>query len=255
MAWIFADDDSGSGRKPYGILRYRQVLERDYRKFFLVDLITLLGFLPFGLGVGWAVLSSSILVLIPACILGGIFAGPALSGMIDCILRGLRDCRDGLWVCYRRAWKQNWKASILPGMVFCLFIGFEIFMGMMLYWSAAPISAGTLCLYLGSMVFGMMIFSVYWPQLVLFEQRNTVRLKNCLLFAITNFWQLLGAAALQTAWWLLTALLLPWSAFLVPFFGVWVILFISQFMLYNRMDSAFQIEARIEETYPGQLTD
>lgn len=246
MAWLFDDDDKDEGRKPYGILRYRQVLNRDYKRFFLVDLLTLLGMVPFGLGVGYAVLSTSILVLIPASLLGGAIMGPFLSGMVDCILRGLRDCRDDWWFSYRKAWKQNWKGSLLPGAVFGLFLGAEIFMGMMLYWSTAAISLGTLAVYFASMVFGMMIFTVYWPQLVLFNQRSVIRLKNCLLFAITYFWRLLGCSVLQVGWWLAAVMLLPWSAFLVPFFGVWVILFISQFLLYEKLDEAFAIEEQMD---------
>lgn len=253
MAWMFADDEKNTGRQPYGILRYRQVLERDWKRFFLIDLVTLAGFLPFALGVGYAVLSSSILVLIPACILGGCFVGPVMSGMVDCLLRSFRDCMDDLWVSYRRAWKQNWKSSILPGIVFCLFLGFYIFMGMMLYWSTGKVSLGTLAVFLFSMVLVMMVFSVFWPQLVLFEQRNTVRLKNCVLFIITHFWRTFGVAVLQVVWWLVAVLMLPWSAYLVPFFGVWVILFISQFLLYDKLDKAFHIEAQIEEHFPEQL--
>lgn len=255
MAWLFADDENRQGRQPYGILRYRQVLERDWKKFFLVDLVTLGLFLPFGLGVAYAVLSSSILVLIPACVLGGCFVGPGLSGMVDCILRSLRDCKDDLWVSYRRAWKQNFRSSIVPGIVFCLFLGFEIFMGMLLYWSDAPVTAGTLAIYFFSMVLAMMVFSVYWPQLVLFDQSAGVRLKNCLLFCITYFWRTLGAATLQVVWWLLGVLLVPWSAYLVPIFGVWVILFVSQFLLYDKLNRAFHIEEQIEESFPEQLMD
>ena len=74
--------------RPVGFPRYKQVLERDWKRFFLVDLLTLGSLIPFGLGMGYAVLSSSVLVLIPTCILGGLIAGPGIAGMYDIILRG-----------------------------------------------------------------------------------------------------------------------------------------------------------------------
>lgn len=255
MAWLFADDEKHPGRQPYGILRYRQVLERDWKRFFLVDLVTLATFIPYAYFVGYAVLSTSILLLIPSCILGGMVAGCGISGMLDCILRSFRDCKDDLWFSYRKAWKNNWKSSLLPGAVFGLLLGFIIFMGMMMYWSTQKISMGTLAVYFFSMVLVMMVFSVYWPQLVLFEQSNFIRLKNCLLFAIKNFPRTLLVGAIQVIWWLLAVLLVPWSAYLVPFFGIWVIMFISQFLLYDRLDDAFLIEASIVEQFPDQLRD
>lgn len=255
MAWVFADDEKTPGRKPYGFLRYRQVLERDWKTFFLVDLLTLAGFIPFGVITTYAVLSTSVLVLLAGCIIGGVFVGPAMSGMVDCILRSLRDCRDDWWLSYKKQWKQNWKASILPGIVFCFFLGMYIFMGMLMYWSTAPITGGTLTIYFASMVIGVMVFSVYWPQLVLFDQSNVVRLKNCLLFILNFFWRCLWVSALQVVWWLLAVLLVPWSAYLVPIFGVWVILFVSQFLLYRDLDRAFSIEEQIMEAFPDQLKE
>lgn len=255
MAWMFADDDRSFGRKPYGFLRYRQVLEREWKRFFLADLLALAGILPAGIGIAWAVLSQSILVLFPACLLGGLLAGPALSCMCDCILRCLRDCRDDLWPAWKRALKVNFKASLVPGMLLTLAVGVSVFSAMLFYWSEQKTSAGTLLVWFASMVITMVLFETYWPQLVLFEQKPGIRLKNCLLFTIQNFWRVTGVAALQVIWWILGALLLPWTAFLVPFLGIWVILYVSIFLLYNRMDIAFGIEEQIEEHFPGQIDE
>ena len=61
---------SSSGKRLTGFSRYMEVLERNIKKFLLTNLMTLAGFLPFACGVALAILSSSVLVLIPACIIG-----------------------------------------------------------------------------------------------------------------------------------------------------------------------------------------
>ena len=77
MASLFSfRTPNGTGRRLTGTARFSELLGRDFNRFFTVNLFTLLGFLPFTLGALAAILSSSILVLIPACVLGGALAGP-----------------------------------------------------------------------------------------------------------------------------------------------------------------------------------
>ena len=107
MAFLFHSNTfSSNGRRLTGFPRYTEVLERNMKKFLFTNLLTLIGFLPFGIGVAIAILSSSILVLIPSCIIGGVFAGPALSCMYDSVMRGLRDAPGKCWENYKHAWKQ-----------------------------------------------------------------------------------------------------------------------------------------------------
>lgn len=59
--------------------------------------------IPYGLGVGYALLSSSLLVLIPVCVVGGLLVGPAISCMMDALFRQLPGCAPGLWENYCKA--------------------------------------------------------------------------------------------------------------------------------------------------------
>jgi hypothetical protein len=38
----------------------------------------------------------------------------------------------------------------------------------------------------------------------------------------------------------------PWTLLLLPVTGIWYIVFLSQFLLYEQMDDAFHIEERFE---------
>ena len=55
------------------------------------------------------------------------------------------------------------------------------------------------------------------------------------------------------AQWLVMALFLPWSAYVVPFLGVWYILYVANFLLYDRLNEAFRIEEQINRNFPEQI--
>ena len=254
MGIFFPDEPNYfPNQRPVGFKRYAQVLERDWKRFFLVDLLTLLSLIPFAAGVIMAVLTSSLVVLIPGCIIGGVIAGPGLACMYDCIIRSLRDNRDDWWHNYKKAFRQNLGASLLPGVILCLFLGFVVFAGAMMWWSELPITAGTVAIMLASTLIVTMVYSIWWPQIVLFSQKPKFQLKNCILFIIQYFWRTLGTAALQLLWWAIIGLFMPWTAFIIPFLGVWYILYVSMFFLYDKLNYAFRIEEQIAQSYPEQI--
>lgn len=254
MGIFFPDEpDYFPNQRPTGFKRYSQVLERDWKRLVLVNLITMFWLLPLMLGIGYAVLSSSVLVLIPVCIVGGCLAGPGIAGVYDMVLRGLRDNTDDWWFSYKRALKQNFRAALVPGAVMALFWGFFIFSCAMLWWAPGNPGLGTVLVMLVSALLMTMLFTVWWPQVVLFDQRPGIQVKNCLLFFIRYLVPALKAAAVQLLWWVLLVLFLPWSGFVVPFIGIWYIVFVSTFLIYDQLDEAFAIEERIAEAFPEQI--
>ena len=75
--------------------------------------MTIPGCLPLTLGIAYAILSSSILVLLPAALIGGGVAGPFIACLYDTVLRALRDA-PGRWSTnYRKALAQNWRTALL----------------------------------------------------------------------------------------------------------------------------------------------
>ena len=235
-----------------GFPKFMSVLEDNFKNFYLANLLTVAGFLPFGIGVLAAVLSSSVLVLIPGCVIGGLFAGPALSCMYDTVLRGLRNASGDFLPTWIRAWKLNWKQSLLPGILFCLMLGFYIFMLMLFWWSGRFPHFLTLAVYLTGLLLFTMFFSVCWPQIALFEQPFTQCARNCLLFFLRFFPKTAGTALLQLLYWAVLALFLPWSAVLLFLSGFWFILYASCFLIYDTLNESFQIEQQIADTFPEQ---
>lgn len=243
MGLFFPEDPHfNETKRQTGFYRYRQLLSARFSRWWKTNLLTLAGFVPLTAGIFYAVASTSILVLLPASLLGGIIAGPFLAGMYDAILRGLRDDPLPWWEGYKRAWKQNWKSSLVSGALLGLVLGVYTFMTMLFWWAECAPSPGTLALYLFALLVVAIVNTLYWPQLVLFQQKTSIRLQNCLLFCIKYFWRVLGVGLLQLGYWTVFVLFAPWTLLLLPVLGVWYILFLSQFLIYTQMNEAFSIE-------------
>lgn len=243
MGLFFPEDPHfDETRRQTGFYRYRQLLSVRFGRWWKTNLLTLAGFAPLAAGIFYAVASSSLLALLPCSVLGGMIAGPFLAGMYDAILRGLRDDPLPWWDGYRRAWKQNWKGSLIPGALLGLALGVYAFMAMLFWWAERAPSLGTVALYLFALLAVLVINTLYWPQLVLFRQKASVRLRNCLLFCLRYFWRVLGVGLLQLGYWAVFVLFAPWTLLLLPVLGIWYILFLAQLLIYSRMDEAFRIE-------------
>lgn len=240
------DREYSEDRRQVGFNRYKQLLSRHFREWLVVNAITLLGALPLAAGILIAIASSSILVLIPASLVGGAIFGPFLSGLYDCILRRMRDDSMPWRMNYAKSWKQNALGSLLPGALLGLLTGLFCFMGMLFWWATAAPSLSTIVMYALSMALFLTIVNLYWPQLVLFRQKATVRLRNCLLFAIMNFGKVLGVAVLKMLYLAVVLLFAPWTLLILPVTGIWYPVFFSQHLLYDRMNDAFEIEEQFQ---------
>ena len=156
-----------------GIGRFFELVGRDMNGMFLANLLTCIGFLPVICLVYIGFLANSLPVMLLSAAAGGILAGPALAGMYDTVLRALRDEAGYWWMTYRRAFKRNFRASIVPGIFYCVVVTMQIFL---VYFCFNMLSRGTnvgvplwVATVLNLLVF-QMLFAYLWPQIVLLEQ-------------------------------------------------------------------------------------
>lgn len=242
--FLHDDPDYNPDMRQVGLDRYKQLLGRYAGSWMKVNLLTLLGALPLAAGIGWAILSSSILVLIPCSILGGMLFGPFLAGLYDGILRGLRDAPEKWWTAWRKSWRQNGRESLFPGAVFGLLTGVYAFMAALFWWSAVPQTAGTMALYFFSIALFLLLNTLYWPQLVLFRQTAANRMRNIILFTVKYGRRVIGVALLQLAYCVIGVLAAPWTLLLLPVLGLWYIIFLSQFLIYDQLNQELGIEKK-----------
>ena len=228
-----------------GFNRYKQLLSQYAFSWIKLNLLTMLGALPLTAGIVYAILSRSVLLLIPSAILGGVIWGPFLAGLYDGILRGLRDAPEGWWAAWRKSWRQNGRESLLPGGVLGLFLGMYAFMAALFWWSEIPQSPGTIALYLFSAALFFLLNTLYWPQLVLFRQTTANRIRNIILFTVKYGRRVIGVALLQLTYCLICVLAAPWTLLLLPILGLWYIAFLSQFLVYEQLNQELGIEEKV----------
>ena len=229
-----------------GFNRYRQLLSFHGVHWFELNLLTVLGALPLATGITISILSSSLLLLLPCTLIGGMIFGPFLAGMFDSVMRGLREDPNNWWRNYKKSWRQNWSGSLIPGALLGLLIGVLAFMAALFWWSAVAPTPGTIAVYLFSILLLVIINTLYWPQLVLFDQTTLNRMRNILLFTAKYLWRVLGAALLQMLYFAIIIFFAPWTLILVPLLGVWYIIFLSQFILYDGLNKELRIEEQFD---------
>ena len=205
-----------------GIGRFFELVGRDMSSMFLANLLTCIGFLPVICLVYIGFLMNNLTVMIVSAIAGGILAGPALAGMYDTVLRALRDEAGYWWTTYRRAFRQNFKASILPGILYCVVVTVQIFLVYfcfnMLYHGTnvgVPMWVATVL----NLVLFHMLFSYMWPQIVLLDQPLRLTLKNSLNCMIAFLPHALAAALVTILFWGLVILCMPLGLLLMLVLG------------------------------------
>lgn len=234
-------------KRQVGFRRYTQLMSRHWGDWLKINAFTILGALPLVGGILISIAASSVVLLIPCCIAGGMIFGPFLSGMYDSLLRAMRDDPLPWMENYRKSWRNNFRGSLVPGALLGLMIGFFCFSGMLLWWAQTPVSPGTVVLLLFSALLCVVFFQLYWTQLVLFNQSPVIRLRNAVLFTIQYFWRVFGVGLLQIGYWGIYLLFAPWTLLILPIVGIWYILFVSELILYSRLDAALDIEDQFEQ--------
>lgn len=252
MGLFVRDDiDYNESVRMTGFNRYKQLLSFYAGHWTILNLIMTLGALPLIFGITFSILCRSTLLMIPLSFLGGMVWGPFLASLFDSIQRGLRDDCGYRWHNFKKALKQNLKCSLIPGGICGLIIGSYCFMFYMMYCSTTTPTTGTIAIILFSFVLFWIFFILYWTQLVLFHQTFFIRIRNIILFTAKYLWKMLLISIIAMALISFIVLFAPLTLIIVPFIGVWYPLFLSQFLIYDALNT----ELHIEELHEAAFTE
>lgn len=239
-----------------GVGRFFELVGRDMSGMFLANLLACLGFVPVICMVYIGFLANSLLTMLLGAAVGGILAGPVLAGMYDTVLRALRDEAGYWWTTYRKAFKRNFKASILPGVIYCMVVSLQIFLVYfcfnMLYQGinvGLPLWVATV---LNLLIF-QMLFVYMWPQIVLLDQPLGQTLKNSVNCMIAFLPHALAAALVQILFWGIVILCMPLGLLLMLIFGFWFVTEVSCQIVYGDIDRVFHIEENIRKLKDAEL--
>ena len=234
-----------------GVRRFFELVGRDMNSMFLANLLTCLGFVPVISLVYIGFLMNNLPVMLISAAVGGILAGPVLAGMYDTVLRALRDEAGYWWVTYRKAFKRNFKASILPGVLYCVVVTLQICFNMLYHGTnvGVPLWVATV---LNLLIF-QMLFAYMWPQIALLDQPLSLTLKNSINCMIAFLPHALAASIVQILFWGVVILCMPLGLLLMLVFGFWFVTEVSCQIVYGDLDRVFHIEESIRKLKDAEL--
>ena len=232
-----------------GAARFFEILGRDFSTIWLAGILALVSSLPFALGLWFAVTTHSLIPMLLAGILGGMLAAPQIVGLNDTVLRALRDEPGYWWVTYRRAWKRNAKASLLPGAICGLLLAMEIF-------TAFHTETGSVAVMVAIFVALILLAGIaqyLYAQVALVDLPFSSLLKNSLML----FLGYLPRSALGILWqglyWAAIALFWPLSGAVLILTSLWLPCSLSLLAIYPALNKSFDLEAKIKAMRDAQL--
>ena len=114
--------------------------------------------------------------------------GASFAALYDASFRGLRKGDKHSWQRFWKVFKENWKAGIVPTILF-LILAFLLGKGMIWLWNAAVYGQISWMLFAAGEFLGVTalgILSVAFPVLSRFENSLGMLLKNTLFLALAN---------------------------------------------------------------------
>ena len=239
-----------------GLPRFFELLGRDLPNLYKASFLAGLASLPALLLVGFGISIKSIFITLGAALATGWLVGPFLCGVFDTTLRALRDEAGYWWPTYRRAFKANFKGSLLSGMVFTAVVSLQVLACTTLLESGVT-SVFTWVVMVLNLFLGTGFYSYYWAQMVLIDATLAQRVKNSCLMFIAFLPQTLAATVFQVAYWALLYLLMPMGIVVFLAFGFWLPLLVALMTIYPSMDRVLHIEEtlyeRHKDDYKGEV--
>lgn len=233
----------GANAAKTGFPRFWEVLNRDFGRFFRAGLLALLGSVPFLAGVSFAVTAHALTLALLFGLVGGMLAGPELCGMADTVLRSLRDEPCFWWHTYRRAWKRNAAASLVPGAVGGALLGTQLYL--LAHGEQLEIRVPTQVALLGGILLLIGLSTYVWPQLALMELPFGTVVKNAVLLLLGQLPRSLAALAVQAVYWGVVAENLETLLPILPFTSFWLPMVPALYLIYPGLAQGFQIEQRL----------
>lgn len=236
-----------------GVMRLLEILGRDFWSFFKAGFLAFVSMIPFLVLMFLAIETHAVIFVLAAGLIGGMIAAPQLCGMADTVLRSLRDEPGYWWPTYCRAWKRNVRACLLPGAVFGLILGMQVFT--FFHMSSMQASVFTWAILIAGIILVIGLVTYIIPQLALLDLPLSGILKNSLLLFLGYLPRSVGAIAVQLAYWGLFLLYFPLSVFILPFTNLWLPMVPGLLIVYDALEKSFHLEETIKQMRDAELED
>ena len=254
----FNFDKPGPGVHPdeprrTGYARFEELLLRNGGAFFKAGLIACFSLLPFYIGLGVSVVGHLFPLMLLSGIVGGMIAGPQITGLSDTLLRAQRDEPGVWWLTYKDAWKKNWKASLIPGALVGFLTANLVYA--LVHLNTNALSISVMAGFALSALLILAVFTYVFPQIALFDMGLKQILLNTLLLTLRHPLVTLKAALLQVIYWALFLAFFPISQLALPLTGLWLPMFMGQSVIYPSMEEEFDLEALVKAHQDQALSE
>lgn len=243
-------ENNAAPQRKKGIMRMIELLDRDSGKFFKAGALALLTLLPFFLTIAFA-LATGAPGLLLGCVPTGMLAATGVAGAADTVMRSLRDeVGWWFWDSYKKAWKRNARAALIPGALFGMVIGVNIYL---LYYISAmeDPSREFWMLFVGLLVLTA-ITEYYLPMLVCMELSAGALLRNCFVLFFSHPIKSLLAALLQLIYYGLMLIWFPLTGVILVLTSVWLPMLMAYVIIYPALDQHFQLTQAYEKLQQEQ---
>lgn len=226
-----------------GAARFAEVIGRDVLSFWKASALLLISGIPLMVGVWLTVCSGGFFGMQVVACVGGAIAGPQISGLMDTVLRSLRDEPGFWWHTYRKKWKENFFESILLGALTGMMLGTQLYV--LYYLEDVVLGATFFAALVACFLLTTGIMVLMWAQLPLMNLSPLARAKNAVLLFLINPIRCTSAATIWLLYVALIAFFAPYSLTVVVLTGVWFPCSIGMLMIYQLINEQFQIEGRL----------
>ena len=178
-------------------------------------------------------------------------AAPAVAAVADTVMRSLRDeVGWWFWDTYKKAWKRNARATLLPGAVFGPVVGLYLYLLYFISQLADP-SREFWLLFVGLLVITA-VTQFYLPMLVCMELPGRVLLRNCFVLFFCHPIKSLLAALLQLIYYGVMLIWFPLTAVILVLTSLWLPMLMADVLLYPALDRHFHLTAVYEQLQRDQ---
>ena len=235
-----------------GIARFFEIMGRDFGNLLKLNLLVVLccllpmTFLLLSIfSILWG--SGGYLLYFLLALASGILVGPARTAEAYVISKMLRDDPGFVWHDFKKAFKENFKLSVAPGLLYVAIMGSQV-LGFVIFFAAEQrpgiMWAAFLILSCG---LTMVVAPYFFAQAPYLDLSARILLKNSLLLGVRNLPRSVAGGVLQ-----LGLLAAQWSAFpatlpVILLLGVSFPALINMMWVWPLVDKTFKIDETLKK--------
>lgn len=243
--------------KKKGLARLWEILARDTGSLIKINLIYALVLLPVQIMFLLAFFFIGTKYMFVFVLLGlaaSFPLGGATTAMVTLITKMLRDEPGFFWQDFKKAFKENFRPTMLPGILYSLILCGQM-IGVYYFFAIGGVPLPLLAVYLFSSLIFLMAIPYYFLQSAYLQLGPMSILKNSLLLATSNLPRSFAGMVLQTGLMVAQFIYLPVTVPLLLILGYSLPCLLSLMNIWPPVDRVFKIDETLKERAAKQLDE